>query len=317
MQLARVSALPTALSNIMLGYLLATHQHAGKFVLAELAAVMLVSAFLYSAGMILNDVFDVDQDRLQRPERPLPSERIGVATARNAGIFLLILGVVLIGFVNGKQLSSSFLGFLRPILLASLLAIAILAYDNWLKRTWLSPWLMGACRSCNLLLGASIVSDTFEFNNASFGFEPVVLAISLSLGLYVAGITFVGKKEAVENPSRLPLWLGSGLIVLGVVGFSFSNLWFSEIKPSNQKLADTFPLLMLLMAFPVVRRSITAALQGTRKAMQSAVVTGLRSIIVFDAALCFLAAPDRPGYALSVLSLLVPSMLLSRWLNPT
>lgn len=317
LQLARASALPTALSNIMLGYLLATLSHAGVFRLGELISGMLVSACLYTAGMILNDVFDIEQDRVQRPQRPLPAGRIGVATARSIGISLLILGVVLASIISWKRGPSSPFEFLRPVVITSLLAIAIIAYDHWLKRTTLAPWLMGACRSLNLLLGASFAAPEINSPIALFGFEPILLAIAISLGLYVVGITFVARNEAVDNPSRFPIWLGTGLILLGIGGMMFSINWLSNVDRRDQKLVEAVPWIMLLLAFPVVRRSVNAALKGTKQAMQTAVVTGLRSIIVFDATLCFLTAPDRPGYALAVISLLIPSLILSRWLNPT
>ena len=48
-----------------------------------LAVLLLVAAsvFLYLAGMVLNDVYDVEIDRRERPDRPLPSGRIPVAWA--------------------------------------------------------------------------------------------------------------------------------------------------------------------------------------------------------------------------------------------
>ena len=36
---------------------------------------------LYWAGMILNDVFDIEQDRMQRPSRPLPAGDISMQSA--------------------------------------------------------------------------------------------------------------------------------------------------------------------------------------------------------------------------------------------
>ena len=44
--------------------------------------------------MVLNDVFDVEEDREKRPERPLPSGAIAVDDARKLGIGLLAVGVI-------------------------------------------------------------------------------------------------------------------------------------------------------------------------------------------------------------------------------
>ena len=49
---------------------------------------------MYSAGMVLNDVFDVEVDRVERPERPLPSGQIPVGWARLLGFEMLFFGAV-------------------------------------------------------------------------------------------------------------------------------------------------------------------------------------------------------------------------------
>ena len=64
----------------------------GMWTLGLLAAA---SALLYSAGMVLNDVFDVELDREEQPDRPLPSGRISLGSARWLGWQLLTLGIML------------------------------------------------------------------------------------------------------------------------------------------------------------------------------------------------------------------------------
>ncbi len=53
------------------------------------------SAALYLAGMVLNDVFDLELDREEQPWRPLPSGRISLAAAQRLGWNLLSVGVLL------------------------------------------------------------------------------------------------------------------------------------------------------------------------------------------------------------------------------
>ncbi|RIQ12958.1 UbiA family prenyltransferase, partial [Jiangella rhizosphaerae] len=55
---------------------------------ARTAVTPLASACLYWAGMALNDYADRDLDRLERPERPIPSGRVkpGEALALAAGL---------------------------------------------------------------------------------------------------------------------------------------------------------------------------------------------------------------------------------------
>ena len=52
-------------------------------------SLMVASCLIYTAGMILNDVFDLEVDQQQRPERPLPSGAIPVTTAKRLGFGFL------------------------------------------------------------------------------------------------------------------------------------------------------------------------------------------------------------------------------------
>src|SRR5262249_29032281 len=146
-QLVRLPNVFTALADIALGALVT-----GALPARWLPFVLLVlaSACLYCAGMVWNDFFDIEQDRRERPFRPLPSGRV---TVREAGLFggiLLGAGLVL------SLLAGLLLGSRTPVLLAALLVGAILAYDGWLKRTWAGPLGMGTCRFLNVLLGLSL-----------------------------------------------------------------------------------------------------------------------------------------------------------------
>ncbi|HEV8058905.1 MAG TPA: UbiA family prenyltransferase, partial [Gemmataceae bacterium] len=108
--------------------------------------LLISSSCVYLAGMVLNDVADVDVDRSERGFRPIPSGRI----SRNAA---LIIGVILLGL----GLSSSALVRLegsRPLMTCCVLVLAVVAYDfspfNWLRLV-----LMPTCRFLNVLLGMS------------------------------------------------------------------------------------------------------------------------------------------------------------------
>lgn len=61
--------------------------------LANLIAEMLGFAFALSFANIHNDILDLDSDRLNRPERPLPSGRISVGGAKAASIVVAILTI--------------------------------------------------------------------------------------------------------------------------------------------------------------------------------------------------------------------------------
>src|SRR5438477_2082965 len=127
-QLVRLPNVFTALADIALGALVtgALPPRWLPFVLLALA-----SACLYCGGMVWNDYFDIEQDRRERPFRPLPSGRVSRPAALRLGTGLLAGGwaaAALAGF-HGDGWDPI------PAAVGGLLVAAILLYDRWLKRT--------------------------------------------------------------------------------------------------------------------------------------------------------------------------------------
>src|SRR5713101_7173859 len=70
-QLLRLPNVFTALADICLGWLAALAAGASLTLWPSFAFLMCASAALYSAGMVWNDFFDIEQDQRERPFRPL------------------------------------------------------------------------------------------------------------------------------------------------------------------------------------------------------------------------------------------------------
>src|SRR5262245_14565434 len=92
LQLLRLPNVFTAVSDVMMGYLV-TNRGVVQSPL-YLSLLVVVSCCLYLSGMVLNDVFDVDIDAREQPERPIPSGRVSRATAKSAGWGLLATGLL-------------------------------------------------------------------------------------------------------------------------------------------------------------------------------------------------------------------------------
>ena len=154
LQLCRPANLPTAAADILAGMSI-SGLFAGLGVfelpivdLPPFFMLIMASVFLYAGGVVLNDVFDVEIDKIERPERPIPS---GVVPLKMAGLFgsiLLLVGICLAFLVN------------RDCgLISILLALAILSYDKFAKHhAFLGPLNMGVCRGLNLLMGISLLN---------------------------------------------------------------------------------------------------------------------------------------------------------------
>ncbi|GAA2038381.1 UbiA family prenyltransferase [Agromyces tropicus] len=102
------------------------------------------SVLLYWGGMALNDAADAELDRVERPERPIPSGRISARAAMGTAAALTVAGVAVAGATGGRG----------SLAVALPLAASIWTYDLAAKRGLAGPVVMAACRGLDVLLGA-------------------------------------------------------------------------------------------------------------------------------------------------------------------
>ncbi len=287
-QLVRLPNLPSALADICLGALAAnalpSHGLSFLFLLAA-------SACLYSAGMAWNDYFDREQDRRERPTRPLPSGRIADKHAVRLALGLSVLGVLFTLPAGRSSLS-----------IALFLVGAILAYDGWLKRTWAGPLAMGSCRVLNVLLGVSACGSPMGAHGVYLG---------LIVGIYVAGVTWFARSEAkASNPVALR---GAAAVMLASLLLALPLPMF---LPEGQNSSLLFPYLLVGLTFLVGAPVLWAIAEPTPSRVQGAVKRALMALILLDAVLASAVAGSA---GLLILLLLLPSVYLNRqrWMYAT
>lgn len=305
LRLLRIANVFTALADVMMGYVLVQHQLAP---VGPLMGLLAASALLYSAGMVLNDVFDVEVDRRERPERPLPAGRISLETARILGFSLLLAGLA----AGWGTAVAAQVPVWRSGTLATLLAASILAYDGGMKATRLGPLTMGVCRFLNVLLGAS--SGAVALSGGEFlGYPSYVLVAAAGLGVYVAGVTWFARREAESSAG----WHLAGAMLVMLGGIALLGLLHRSFPPGvRPTLPDRWWWIMLaLLGLPIARRCVTTVADPTPERVQLAVKHCLLSIILLDAAVTFLASSWYD--AVVVLGLLLPAVLLGRWVYST
>ena len=285
-QLLRAGNVFTAISNVIAGYLI-TQQSWQP--IGPLLLMVLSSALLYEAGMVLNDVFDAELDAKERPERPIPSGRISRRLAAVVGWTLLVLGIVTGG------LASVLVGNVMAVCVSLALAACIVGYDAGLKSTFLGPWVMGSCRMLNVLLGAFAAVDSL--NSDSWAYAVLV-------GIYAVGLTFFAREE------NEPGWkLGNTVGALLIAGVTlFISAWTSKL------LGNTSIVLTAWLAFHLwiwrIMNWIGDA-RATSVVLQSAVGRIITGFILVDAFMVY-AAMNWQSAAI-VLSLLIPTWIASRW----
>ncbi len=298
----------TAVSNVLMGFVFVRHSFSPAGALACLVAA---SALLYTAGMVLNDVFDLEIDRKERPKRPLPSGQFSYGFAAGLGFVMLALGVGL-GWLAGFLFRAETPFFWRSGAIATALAAAILLYDAFLKKTPLGPLGMGLCRTLNVLLGMSLAGAVVGDEKAVLlGYTFAQWAIAIGLGIYVVGITIYAKSEAEARSQKGPLLFGVLVMAAGVVVMGQAALLTKLPLQPNY----IYWLMLGLLLAAVLRRAIAAAFDGSAPLVQGAVKHAILSMILFDAAV---AATSGPLVcAIAIVLLLGPALLLGKWVYST
>jgi 4-hydroxybenzoate polyprenyltransferase len=293
-QLVRLPNLPTALADICLGTLAVLAQAPPEggvgVLLPRFGLLLLASGCLYSGGMVWNDYFDREQDRRERPFRPIPSGRVTPREAARLGAGLLAAGTGL-----------SFLAGWVPFGLSLGLVAAILLYDGWLKRGPAGPVGMGLCRFLNVLLGLSVAGEVAP----SWGMH-----LAGVVGLYVVGVTWLARTEArLSNRGSLQ---GAAAVLLASL---LVALPLPVLGPRRLS-SPAFPYLLVALGFLVGFRVAQAIGTPTPSRVQAAVKRCLLGLVVLDAVLATALAGT---VGLAILFLLVPVVALARqrWLYAT
>jgi 4-hydroxybenzoate polyprenyltransferase len=312
LKLLRLPNVCTAFSNILVGFFFVRDPRELSQDWPVLVLLLCASAGLYWAGMVLNDVFDVEIDRQERPFRPLPAGEVSLLTANVLGWSLLLIGVLCgaaAGYVAAENLSPRWLSGTVSILLALL----VLLYNGVLKHTLLGPLGMGGCRLLNMLLGMSVASSLFTGETIA-EYYRVQWLVACAMGVYVTGITCFAKGEA-ESSSRGLLVLGL-TIMLGGIALMAALPWFYAVRPVLIRQQPQFAVLLFaLLGFSIVRRAVGSLVDPQPAYVQATVKHALLSIIVLDAAVALLVAPPWCGFVIAML--LAPAMLLGRWIYST
>lgn len=250
--------------------------------LSSLAWLCFATIGLYGGGIVFNDVFDAELDRVERPERPIPSGAASVMSASILGGLLLLLGIA-----AAWQVSA-----ISGLIALSVAGLALL-YDAWGKHQLLfGPVNMGLCRGGNLLLGISAI--------------PAMVAEMWFIGLipviYISAITMISRGE-VHGGNRKALQGGIfmyAFIIIAILLLSvFSGAAWWQVVP--------FVLLFSYLIYPPL---INALRKQEPKLIGKAVKAGVLSLIVLNASLASAFAGWQTG--ILVLALLPVSLWIAR-----
>jgi 4-hydroxybenzoate polyprenyltransferase len=188
LELARISNMPTVLTNVLVGCAIGGAAELRVAPIFGLVAVAI--GMMYVGGMALNDAVDAPVDREERPGRPVPSGRVSRRSA-----FVIGFGSLALGLAALAPLGVAALGW------GAVLVAAIIAYDFAHKRLGAAAALMGLCRGLVYVVAAAAVNPDLDW--------LIVGPIAAAMTAYVTVVTRLARGEA--QPARaettLLLWL--------------------------------------------------------------------------------------------------------------
>ena len=173
-ELSRLSNIPTVLTNVLVGCAIGTSGQTIPF--TTIVVVTTAMMLMYIAGMALNDIVDMEIDRVERPGRPIPSERI---SRRGALIFTIICFGLSLAIMSFQTVPS--------LVLTLALMTCIVLYDLIHKKLALSVILMGFCRGLVYLAVASAIAWPLTWE--------IALPTASVITIYIVLLTVIARGE--------------------------------------------------------------------------------------------------------------------------
>jgi len=254
---------------VVLGELLAL----GKFPTAAQVASGFLSVFFISAtSLILNDYFDIESDKINAPERPLPA---GLVTKRD--VVLLSIVVTMLGFITSSLIS---LEALAVIILAWVVGF----FYNWrFKKAGIIGNLMVSFSvGMTFIFGGIVIGKPFE--KLVWSFAIMVLLINLGEEIAADAIDVEGDRQAGSRSLAVMFGSENALKISGAV---FLLVIIISALPFLLGWLDWIYLFPILLMDAVILYS-TSKLLDSRTANRRIYIrwiylSGLMALLIFIA----------------------------------
>jgi hypothetical protein len=307
LQLTRMALVFTAIADGLCTLLLAvararsmSQQSLGAHIsLPQVFWAAAVSAGLYGFGMSLNDIIDRRRDQQLAATRPLPSGRMGLATAH------VVCGALMLLALAGGTFYSLGRGSWMSLILVIWTAMLVVFYDLAGKYL-VAPGLitLGLIRFFHALVPAPYVPLLWH---------PLLLLNHVTI-LSAVAYHWEEKRPALTRAHWMAVFGGLIVVDAAAIGFipSRHGRWPPPALLIGPELLAPVGAAALFVAFAwtLRRRSATS-----REAGQKLMLYGLLWLIVYDA--CFVAMYVRDWIATAAVLMLLPiayfSVRLMRW----
>lgn len=284
--LIRLPNLFTLPSNIILGFVLVSTFTMTITSVIQILMLVTISILLYCVGLVLNDLFDYEVDKKERPNRPLASGKISKKAA-----------MILVTILAAISLILSLLVSVTTFSISVLLLVIIFGYDKYLKNTQAGPFTIAAARVGNIILGTTVNISNIE----NFPQNFLLIFILTITFVYVSLIGFLSRYEVQGFSVKIRSYLIPSIIA----GIIFSIVIFNLIG-----LLKYQSLLILALFSFIMAKTIYRIHNKDSTGIQQAIKQMILSIIVLDST--FLTGIAGLEIGLPVLILLAPLLVLAK-----
>lgn len=205
---------------------------------APLIAAGLVGFMVCAFGNLVNDIKDLEIDRINNPERPLPSGRVSRRAASVMAVISLIVGV----------LGSIPLGIF-PFFIVITAALLLFAYSAYIKRTLASNFLVALIAGMSFLLGGIVVHNALCV-------IPFIFSIFIHVPREIVKDVMDMEGDKTAGIKTIPIVAGP------ITAYNISSIVLGLLcailpLPYLFRLLNTaYILIVLLIAYPVLLYTI-------------------------------------------------------------
>lgn len=261
-----LNVLITAISAAV-AFSLATSLEQNGYNQLNLLLVVIATSLTAGAGNIINDIYDIKIDRINKPERPLPDGRIGVISA--IGYYLGLVGIaVYAGYLLGMH---SFIAVIA-------VNILLFTYACYWKKSLLAK---------NLLV-AVISAYLFYFCSITAGNALKILPLAIAAFLFhlireiikdIADLDGDRAEEArtivIRYGQKVTITLIRALVLILIAYLAAVAYWFNYRFYFHLIITATILPVLIFVYYQVGRTSPQADYERLSKIMKLDMLCGL------------------------------------------
>ena len=267
LQLIRLSNCLITFFVIIVGSFICSNENILTF---KIFLAALAGFFVTAAGNTVNDIADVEIDKVNRPQRPLPSKKLSIQSAKILYVFLIVSSLVLSLLIN-------YLAFLI-ILLSNML---LYLYSVTIKRLAFFGNI-----TVSFLTGYTFIFAGMVVGNVKLALIPAVFAFLINLIREIIKDMEDIEGDKIANAKTLPIVYGFNLSKKLILSISLVLFILTLIPFVFSIYKIEFFIIVMVVVNPIIFYSVKLLYQDSSiknlnkvsKLLKLSMVIGLISI---------------------------------------